>query len=296
MQRLKSYLKQFPFFVYIYKKYVVIIGKLRFFRNKIMFKTYSEEDLYKMFSKIGITPGDRVFIHSSMSKIGVLKEGPITFVNALKKYIGKDGLIVMPTFPSKSSYDYLTNYQIFDVKNTPSINGAITECFRKSHNVFRSIHPTHPLAAWGKDAEELMKGHEKTKSMFDEKSPYKKLIDLNIKILLIGVNFDHMTMMRVVEDTYDKYMINPYCEKKFVVNVIGYNNELISVETNCHDPKYFGKNRENMQLYSYLENDICFGYLGQARTMLINSHDMYAKQIECCNRGIYPYRKYRFKN
>lgn len=295
MQGLKTYFKRIPFFVYLYKKYVVYSGKLRFYKNKVMCRVYSEEDLCRMFSKIGISPGDRVFIHSSMSKIGVLKDGPITFVNALKKIIGKDGLIVMPTFPSKSSYDYLTNYKTFEVKKTPSINGAITEFFRTSDGVFRSIHPTHPIAAWGKDAENLMKGHEKTKSMFDENSPFKRLIDLNIKILLVGVNFDHMTMMRVIEDTYDKCMINPYCEKKFYVDVIGYDDESIQVETNCHDPEYFGLNRENMQLYPYLENNICLGYIGQAKTMLINSQDMYSKQIECCNKGIYPYRKYRFK-
>ncbi len=295
MERLRMLFKRIPFIVSLYRIYVVLSGKVRFCWCKITQKIYSEKDLCTMFPKMGIYPCDKVVVNLSMSKIGVLQDGPKTFVNALKKYITEDGLIVMPTYPHRGSYEYLTNYVMFDVLNTPSLNGAITEYFRKSEGVFRSVHPTHPLAAWGKNAKELMSGHEFSKSMYDIKSPYKKLLDLNVKNVLIGVNFDHMIMIRVIDDLYDDYPINPYCDSKFTVPVLGYNGEIIDVETNCHDPKYFSLNRENMKLYSFLKDKITFGFLGQAKTMVMYSQDMYNKQIECCKKGIYPFRTYRFK-
>ena len=98
-----------------------------------------------------------------------------------------------------------------------------------------------------------------------------------------------MIMIRVIDDLYEEYPINPYCDKKFIVQVKGYNGELIDVETNCHDPQYFGTNRQNMKLFSYLKDKIVFGFLGQAPTMVLYSKDMYDTQIECSKQGIYPF-------
>lgn len=295
MATLKLYIKKVPLFISLYKRYVKISGTLRFYRHKITHRIYNEDDLVAMFSKMGIAPKDKIVVNLSMSRIGLLKEGPKTFVNALKKYITADGLIVMPTYPHRASYDYLKNYTIFDVLQTPSQNGAVTEYFRSSEGVFRSIHPTHPLAAWGNDAEELMCGHEFSKSMYDDKSPYKKLLDLNVKNVLIGVNFDHMIMIRIIDDLYPEYLINPYCDQKFHVKVKGYNGELIDVETNCHDPQYFGLNRDNMKIFPYLKDKIIFGKCGEAKTMVMYSQDMYNVQVACAKKSIFPFKTYRFK-
>ena len=295
MNRLKSLLKKIPVFQFLYKQYVIISGKMRYWKHKIMRKVYDDEDLITMFGQIGISPKDKIVLNLSMSRIGVLKNGPETFVNALKKYITKEGLIVMPTYPHRASYEYLNNYTIFDVQKTPSKNGAVTEYFRTSENVYRSIHPTHPLAAWGDGAKELMSGHEFSKSMYDEKSPYKKLLDINVKNVLIGVNFDHMIMIRIIDDLLPEYPINPYLDQKFYVKVCGYNGELIEMETNCHDPNYFGQNRDNMKLFPYLKDKITFGNLGGAQTMVMYSQDMFTKQVECARNGIFPFKIYRFK-
>ncbi|MDR1584749.1 MAG: AAC(3) family N-acetyltransferase, partial [Prevotellaceae bacterium] len=171
-----------------------------------------------------------------------------------------------------------------------------TECFRKSEGVFRSIHPTHPLAAWGRNAQELMSGHEKSKSMYDELSPYKKLLDLNVKNFCIGVNFDHMILIRIVDDLYKDYPINPYIEDKiYNVQVYGYNGELIDMQTVCHDPDYFSLERENMKLFPYMKNKITFGHLGKAYTWVLDSQDMFNIQVECAKKGIFPFRKLKFK-
>lgn len=295
MSTIRLLLKKSAFLQIVYRRYVMVSGKFRLLCNKLLHHVYSEEDLICMFPKIGINPADKIVVNIAMSRIGVLQDGPATFVNALKRYITSEGLIVMPSYPHRASFDYLENYSTFDVNTTPSKNGAITEYFRKSSDTYRSIHPTHPLVAWGKNAQQLMEGHELSKSMYDEHSPYKKLLDINVKNVLIGVNFDHMIMIRVIDDLYKEYPINPYCDKKYVVSVRGYNGDLINVETNCHDPKYFSNERENMKLFPYMKDKIIFGRLGQAKTMVLYSQDMYNIQIECARKGIFPFRNYQFK-
>ncbi len=231
-----------------------------------------------------------------MSKIGILKDGAKTLIRALQCYITEEGLIVMPTYPHRDCYNYLESEVVFDVLNTPSKNGLVTEEFRKMDGVFRSIHPTHPLAAWGKDAKKLMEGHELSKSMYDEKSPYKKLLDLNVKNVLIGVNFDHMIMIRIIDDLYTDYPIDPYCKKRYHVKVKGYQGEELFVETNCHDPHYFSLERANMKMYPYMKDKIVEGKLGNADTWVLNSQEMYKIQIECASKGIYAFNKLRFKD
>lgn len=292
---IRALLKRSKILTYLYPELIKLMGKIRFVYNRLTNKVLTEEDLISQFPDLGIFRNDRIIINSSMSRIGILKDGPVTLINALKNYITSDGLIVMSTYPHRNSFKYLENYTLFDVLHTPSLNGSLTECFRTSEGVFRSIHPTHPLAAWGKNAKELMSGHEKSKSMYDLNSPYKKLLDLNVKNFLIGVNFDHMVMIRIIDDLYPDYPINPYLDKKYHVQVKGYQGEILEMETTCHDPNYFGLQRENMKIFPYLKDKITFGRLGLAETQVLSAQDMFNTQIDCANNGIFPFRELRFK-
>lgn len=263
--------------------------------NKTFKKKITEEDLIKQFPKIGIKKGDKIIINSSMSKIGVLENGPKTFIDALMKYITPEGLIVMSTYPHTNSYNYLENYEIFDVWNTPSKNGAITEYFRKCDGVYRSIHPTHPLAAWGKDAKEIMAGHELSETRYGDKSPYRKLLDMDVKVFLIGVNFNHAVMFRAIDDLYPEYPINPYIpNKSYKVKVKDYNGNLIDMVTPCDDPN-FSKERDNMIIFPYMKKKIKFSKLGAANTWVFSSQELHKTQIECSKKNILPYYKFPLK-
>lgn len=293
---LKQFFKKSVLLKKLYPLYVKAKGKLRFAYMQATSRVLTEDDLMRQFPLCGIFPGDKIVVNSSMSKIGVLKDGPLTLINALKRYITADGLIVMPTYPHRGAYDYLEHYQMFDVNETPSKNGAITECFRKSEGTFRSAHPTHSLAAWGKNAEILMAGHELSKSPYDELSPYKKLLDLNVKSFCIGVNFDHMIMIRVVDDLWKEYPIMPYIPGKvYQVPVKLADGSIVNVQTPCHDPQYFSLERRNMKMFPYMKDFITFGSLGKAYTWVLPAQDMFRVQQECAAQGIYAFNKYRFK-
>ena len=271
MSKLRVILKKNEVLLALYPKYVKLKSKLRFWYMRLTTKVLTEDDLIEQFAKTGLKPGDSVMIHSSMSKIGILENGPVTFVNALKRYIGKDGLIVMPTYPQKGMYKYLENYQIFDVNATPSKDGAITECLRKSEGTYRSAHPTHPVAAWGKGAEHFVEGHEQCKTPFGFGSPFEKLLKMNAKLMLIGVNFDHLTIIRMMDDLEAKeYKHVSYIPNKiYRVPVRMADGTEVMTETPCHDPVHFGAERWNMRLFPYVKPYMTFGHLGKAETWLM---------------------------
>lgn len=130
-----------------------------------------------------LQPSDTVLIHSSMKSIGNVEGGADTVLDVLMDFFGKEGLLVFPTL----SYNiYGQEEKIFSPEKTPSVVGLLTEMFRKRPGVIRSLHPTHSVAAYGKDAEGFCAGHEKFSTPCARRSPWGKLYDRKAKILFIG--------------------------------------------------------------------------------------------------------------
>ena len=114
----------------------------------------TKQKLIEDLKKIGIKSGDSVLVHSSLSKIGFVVGGPETIVNALFEVVGETGTLLFPSFPAKGrNKTYLEEHPFFDIVNTPSQMGSVTEYFRKLPNVFRSFHPTDAVCAKGPLAE-----------------------------------------------------------------------------------------------------------------------------------------------
>ena len=148
-------------------------------------------------NSLGIKSGDTVMMHSSFKSLG----GGITakeFFECLLDVLGKDGTLILPAF----SYDTV-NYEnlLFDKHNTPSCVGFLPEFFRTQvSGVKRSIHATHSCCVIGKNADLLIKDHEKDLTPVGENSPITKLPDLNGKILFLGAHPDHNTAFHGIEE------------------------------------------------------------------------------------------------
>lgn len=134
-------------------------------------------------SRSGLAPSDTVLVHSSMKSIGEVEGGADTVLDVLMDYFGKTGLLVFPTLTYTI---YGEERKVFSPEKTPSVVGLLTEMFRKREGVVRSLHPTHSVAAFGKDAEEFCRGHEAFSTPCARKSPWGKLYDRNAKLLFIG--------------------------------------------------------------------------------------------------------------
>jgi aminoglycoside 3-N-acetyltransferase len=136
-------------------------------------RTLSREQFIKELNKLGVTPGATVYLHSSMEECRrrVPSLSPLQLIDLLKELVGREGTLLMPTFPFEDKqYYHVQQQRIFDVKRMPSHVGLLTEVFRRSHGVIRSLHPTHPIAAWGKYSQELLADHH-LGTAFGETSP-----------------------------------------------------------------------------------------------------------------------------
>ncbi len=154
----------------------------------------NKNELIQAFRRIGIREDSCFIVHSSLKSFGHVDGGAETVVEAILETAPK-GTIVMPSFNHGVPYE---QGQCFDIRSTPTINGAIPEAFRKRADVLRSMDPTHSYAVLGKDAREIVLLHEKSDTM-GIGSPLDYLYKHNGFVLLLGVDFRRNTFHHYVE-------------------------------------------------------------------------------------------------
>lgn len=141
--------------------------------------------------ELGVGPGALIQVHSSLSALGHVEGGAETVVDALLEAVAPGGTVMVPTFNHGQA-------DIFDIRTTPSINGAITEALRKRPEACRSLHPTHPYAAIGPLAEWLTSEHLDLLT-FDVNSPLGKLAARGGLVVLLGVGMRANTAAHIGE-------------------------------------------------------------------------------------------------
>ena len=170
---------------------------------------YTCENLITDFTNLGVEKSDILFIHSSFKSLGDVEGGAGTVVSALENVVGKEGLILMPSFnllPSREERAYF-----WDVETCPSTVGWLTEYFRQMSGTYRSDHYSHSVAARGKNAETFVADHlscEGYKSPWDytpwgktygTHSPMFQAYKRNGKLLMLGVDYNTSTYIHLVE-------------------------------------------------------------------------------------------------
>lgn len=149
--------------------------------------------------KLGVVAGDTIMLHSALSNIDCSAE---ELVNFLKEYIGPNGNILMPTHPKLEESE--DGVLVYDVVNSPSTVGYLTEVFRRSEGVKRSLHPFSSVSAWGKDRDYFLEGNLYEGALpHGENSAYHKLSILNGKVVMLGVTHKRATIRHVAEELAD---------------------------------------------------------------------------------------------
>ena len=230
----------------------------------------------------GLREGDDVLVHTSLSKIGYVENGPETLVSALKMVIGEKGNILMPTSPNAGlQLEYIRSLEAFDVKNSPSALGAITEYFRKLPNVKRSAHPTEPVACLGPDADFYTEGHLGELTPYTDRSPFARISERGGKILYVGVTFDNAgTNLHTLEDAVDfKYPV--YYNEVFDVKIILENAEQKIVQTKVHNPEQSAKRKCDGLIPLFKDRDVLRECkVGEARTLVVDAKRLLEVMIE----------------
>lgn len=245
----------------------------------------SKEDLIKDLRMIGIKEGDILLVHSSLSKIGFLDEGPKTLIDAILEVIGPEGNLLMPTSPNNVyQLNYIRNTPFFDVLNSPSKTGAITEYFRTMPGVIRSLSPTEPVSAIGPRAVEFTKDHFNQLTPYNEHSPFYKVSENGGKILYIGVTLSMAgTNLHTLEDALE-FKFPVYYPEVFEIEVVDENQLKHKVKTKVHDPVW-SKKRKCDDLIPMFEEEgaLTKVKIGQAETLLVDARKFFDTMIKKYN-------------
>lgn len=160
---------------------------------------HKKENLILQLEKSGLKPHDTVLVHSSMKAAGQTENGADTVIDAFMEYFS-EGLLIFPTHTWASINRDNTFYDSLTAK--PCV-GVLPELFLKRPGVIRSLHPTHSLAAVGKNAEDFLSGEENASTPCPRSGCYGKLYDLDSRIIFIGCSLKSNTILHGAEEWND---------------------------------------------------------------------------------------------
>ena len=146
------------------------------------------------FRALGVEAGDTLLVHSSYKSLGGVDGGPQTVIDAFLEILGEEGTLLMPTF----NFDFCKGAD-WDVKETPSQMGYMTNLARLDPRAKRVFHPIYSFAVIGKYADDFAKINDK--SSYGANSAFAKLRELDGKIMVIGLSYnDSMTFFHHIEE------------------------------------------------------------------------------------------------
>ncbi|MDA7672962.1 AAC(3) family N-acetyltransferase [Verrucomicrobiales bacterium] len=212
---------------------------------------------------MGVSKGDVLLVHSSLSSLGYVPGGPATIIEVLREAIGAEGTLV---FPTQTWEQINAGLDCFNVRGTASCVGKISDFFRQQKGVLRSLHPTHSVAAAGPKAEFLVHKHEFATSPCGEGTPYERILRADGKILLLGVGLESNTCFHCLEAmNRHSWLLR---EEPCRIDIVDYDG--------CKTEHLFYLQQERIkrafpQTESFLSKNgaIEIGKLGKARCLLI---------------------------
>lgn len=253
--------------------------------SEVDFRTILSNDLQ-------LKAGDLVYVHSGMDGLNLgFPFYRILFL--IQEVIGSEGTLVFPTYPNHriSSYEWLKQGNIFDVRRTPSYTGILTEFARRQRKAIRSLHPTKSVCAIGPAAKELISTHHLSPYPYDTNSPYYKLIAGGGKIIGLGATTNYISFAYCVDDAFkEKFPVRVYHEEIFAAPCINYEGEQVIVKTYAHDmsttvhpdmPKWFA---------TYVSAEACRDLtLHGMKFFRADAPKLFAEMMELAQRDIIAY-------
>lgn len=183
--------------------------------------------------------GAVVLVHSSLKALGYVQGGADAVVAALVEvFVERNaGTVMLPTFSIDGSmYRTLTSGRVFDVNATPSNLGAIPEAFQRHSEARRSVHPTHSLAAIGRDAASLVDGHHRCGSSFGPGSPMAEFLAAGGYLLGLGTDLGHVTFYHCLEEIEDDFPIDVFTpDSPIEADCRGDDGQIHRLHVNAHD-------------------------------------------------------------
>ncbi len=180
-------------------------------------QNYSRQALRCALGSTGLGAGSLVLVHTALYAPGRIEGTPLAEISsrlysALRRLIGPQGTIVVPTF-----HQAFARGEPFDRQFTPATGmGSFAEYIRLLPRSHRSPHALHSLTAEGPLAEAITS--RDTPSAFGRGGPFDALIDYDAHLLMFGCTVESSCMVRWAEEAvgvpYRRWMIcrGPYID------------------------------------------------------------------------------------
>ena len=156
---------------------------------------FNYNSLLNDIKNLGIKKDDKIIIHSSLKKVGQIQGGGDTLLDTFCSYLGEKGLVVLPCHTWGNIHEHNNTFDI----DMPSNLGVLPNLFRVRNGVYRSMHPTHSVCAFGLDASEFVQG-EIGNDSYCGKGCMEKLLNMGGKVLLVGVSLTSCTFFHLIEE------------------------------------------------------------------------------------------------
>jgi aminoglycoside N3'-acetyltransferase len=179
----------------------------------------SLSDLEAAVDHLPIYKGDSLMVHSSLGCIDAKAEEVIA---VFRSRIGNQGTLLMPTHPALAMED---DVLVYDIRESKSRVGYLTEFFRKMPGSLRSQHPFASVAAQGPKAEDYLRGNLQENSLpHGIHSAYYRFCKDGGKVLCIGVTaIGRATVKHVAEEVLDDAFLvrNAFVPRKVRIQTQG---------------------------------------------------------------------------
>ncbi len=262
----------------------------RFIRH---FRSFSKDEFAALLLRLGIRSGDVLLVHIAYDRFEGFEGTPTDVIRILQNAIGDSGTLLMPTIPFRgSALEYARSKQVTDLVWTPSATGLVTEVFRRMPDVIRSIHPTHPVAAWGRQSAELTRDHHLAETPCGKSSPFLRLLDVDGKILFLGTGIGPMTFFHSVEEILEPQMpVSPFTAERFELETRDAEGNVWNTKTRLFEPRLSRRRDMHMLQLALRRNGFWKeGRLGGLNVILLESRQVLETCREMAMQGRFCYR------
>ena len=254
-------------------------------------------------TRLGVARGDTLFIHSSLKSLGFVEGGAAAVVGALQDAVGPDGTLMLPTYYMPAGTVRGTcavpGY-LFDPRQHGTIMGRLPEAFLATDAVRRSIHPTHSVSAWGRNAAYLTERHHQAPSIFGMGSPWQRFLEIeHAKVLGLGISMGPVTFYHVLEDSLGPaFPVQIWDEKDILLPCLDHAGERWEVPVRPFLPAVPGSridhpSRADLREYFQLEFERAGlrvnGHVGEAASWLIDGLPFFSHLKQLATEGITVY-------
>ncbi len=259
----------------------------------------AEADFTKILTNdLGLTSGDTVYVHSSVDQLN-LGFPFYRILPLIRNVIGSQGTVLFPTYPNRSplsSYEYLKQGRVYDVRRTPSFTGLLTEFARRQRNAIRSLHPTKSVCAIGPLAEILTASHQESPYPYDTCSPYYKLVEHEAKIIGIGVHTTYLSFVYCVDDALkEQNPVQTYFPEMFAAKCINYEGTVEIVHTYAHDMRSVVHDIPQF-IRQHIPGNICSDLtVNGMKFFRADARPLFEKMLALANQGVMVYPRSVYK-